>query len=162
MREGNLSVNFRATRTGQFVECKFGDIPLSFQCVFQAWKGNYDESIDTARLFEIVRNIVYWLGSRGLWSNAYANSDDRADKHGSANEYAFANEYSTTNSDSNAYEYSCTDEYCHTDCNPDQRKRSVQGNLFRGYSCIGPKQFTNSIRTRSVQAINAYSIRSAS
>jgi hypothetical protein len=88
-----------------------------FNARFQDAQGKYDDPIDATRFFEIVRNIIHWLGSRGVWR--YANGNACAYKYASANEYALANEYSITNSDSNAYKYSCTDEYCDADRNTD-------------------------------------------
>ena len=88
----------------------FGNIRCPFSAAFQTRKEKYDASIDTTRLFEIVRNIIYWLGSRCLWCYAYTTCDTRA------NEYVFTNKYAIANGDSNAYEHSRADNYCHRYC----------------------------------------------
>ena len=78
-------------------------------------KGIYNESPDSTRFFEIVRNIIYWLGSCGVWCYADANINARADK------YTLANQYTTADNDSNINEYIYANEYCDTnrDCDSD-------------------------------------------
>ena len=49
-----------------------------------------------------MRNIIYWLGSRGLWRDAYPNCNAPAYEHTSADEYNNANR----DTERNAYHHS--------------------------------------------------------
>ena len=83
--------------------------PLS--AAFQTRKEKCDDSVDATRLFDFVRNIIYRLGSRGLWRYATTCGNARAD------EYGFANEYANTNGDPDANEHARANEYCYRDSN---------------------------------------------
>ena len=66
-----------------------------------------------------MRNILYWLGSRGLWRYAYTHINTHYDQH------TFANKYSVTNCDADEYcdsntdEHACPNEYCDGNSNSD-------------------------------------------
>ena len=78
-----------------------------FSAAFHTRKEKYDESTDATRFFEIVRNIIYWVGSCGLWYHTHTNRNIFAYK------YAFANKYSIADCNCNADANFNTDSNCH-------------------------------------------------
>ncbi len=76
-----------------------------------------NDSIDPARILEIIRNIVYRLGSCGLWCYSCTNSNACASEYidtnsdGDTNTHAYPKEYGDGNRDSNSNANFC-DQCC--------------------------------------------------